>query len=123
MGIKEQGECSVERVVLCLFAMVASWTNIFWLILICSLLAMILISVGCYLCKKCPTRSAEKQEKNSLERSDSVKTEVSICSVWTLDDGQEGRKELETDNTEGEASPPGLEDQISPPTSVQKLTS
>merc|ERR550539_1505381 len=90
--------------------METSWTNIFWLILVCSILLIILISVGCYLCKPCKPRHTEgKQETNSLERRDSIRTQVSICSVWSVDEvGQEGegRTELEKDNTEGEANHP-----------------
>ena len=93
--------------------MEASWANIFWLLLICIFIAIILIfSVCCYI-----RQTRGKQEISSLERNDSIRTQVSICSVWAEDEvGQHEPSDLETDTAEGEARPPDVEEQTAPPT-------
>merc|ERR1711953_356290 len=88
--------------------MEASWTNTFWLLLICIFIVIIMIfSVCCYI-----RQSRGKQEISSLERNDSIRTQVSICSVWAEDEvGQHEQSDLETDTAEGETGPPDVEEQ------------
>ena len=87
--------------------MEASWTNIFWILMVCIFIVIILISVGCNLRKQCRTEG--KQEISSLERNDSIRTQVSICSVWAVDeDGRQGHTDLGGDTTESEATPPDV---------------
>ena len=92
-------------------AMEASWTYIFWLLLTCIIVAIILITICCYLRKQCRTETETegKQEKSSFDRMDSIRTQVSICSVWTVDEvGQQGNTDLGRDTAEEEASPPEM---------------
>ena len=71
-----------------------------------------IFSVCCYI-----RQTRGKQEISSLERNDSIRTQVSICSVWAEDEvGQHEPSHLETDTAEGEAGPPDVEEQTAPTT-------